>query len=168
MVSSKQLLVFSAITDILTIFADSEIGGQYEFDYDVITNYINSIKMSVDYFDDTTKEEIYNHFTQDIYNGYPVWRMLKLTPWTQEMVEDTFRQECELLYKEECKKYKCLTCRYYQVRTTEFGIIDKCIYEENHKEVTSKLTGRERHPQLPKYREGPFELKEQCDKYDCK
>ena len=53
-------MIFSAIIDILTIFADTEIGGQYEFDYDAIDNYIGSFKCGAEYFDYSTKEEIYD------------------------------------------------------------------------------------------------------------
>lgn len=46
---SKQLMIFSAIIDILTIFVDTEIGGQYEFDYDAIDNYISSFGCQAEY-----------------------------------------------------------------------------------------------------------------------
>ena len=114
-ITAKQLMACSAIIEILQIFADSEIGGQYEINYEAVANYIDSIKFSADYFECQTKEEIYERFTEDIYAGLPVWRWLKLSEWTMNMVERTFEDECQAEYRELCKKYKCLTCKYHKV-----------------------------------------------------
>ena len=164
-ITEKHLLIFSAITDILKIFADTEIGGQYDFNYEEIAKYLNSLKSVNDYWSSDTKEEIYETFTKDIYEGYPVWRMLKLTPWTSNMIEKSFTKDCEQLYNEECKKYKCLSCRYYKVINTELGPLDNCTYEEQHTYNISKSSSTGRKHWLPKRKE-PFELKTQCLQYE--
>lgn len=163
----RDLIVFSAITDILRIFADTEIGGQYEFDYEKIANYLDSPKVHNDYWGCKTKEEIYQRFTEDIYNGYPVWQMLKLSPWTAKMVEKSFTDFCEQLYNDSCKKYKCLTCKFYLVIDTSLGPLDKCVYREEQLKLNNskRMTGREKH--FDSYRES-FTLKEQCDFYEQK
>ena len=158
---TKQLIIFSAITDILTIFADTEIGGQYEFDYDAIDNYIGSFKCQAEYFDYITKDEIYEKFMQDIYNGLPVWRFLKLPDWTMNMVEDSFRVECENELEQLKKIYKCLTCQYYSVEKLSVGLIwQKCKYEKEqnkHKRMCDK--------RFVLKREEPFTMKTKCDNY---
>ena len=53
--TSKHLLIFSAITDILKIFADTEIGGQYDFNYDAIADYLNGLRVVHDFFEYNTK-----------------------------------------------------------------------------------------------------------------
>lgn len=155
--TTKQLLIYSAILDILKIFADTEIGGQYDFNYEEIANYLNSLKSINDYWECDTKEDIYERFTDDIYNGYPVWRMLKLSPWTAKMVEKSFTDECEKLYQNECKKYKCLTCKYYKIINTMLGPLDNCTYVDPTKSRGS----------IPHRRE-PFKLKKRCSKYVVK
>jgi len=90
-IQPKQLITCSAIIDILRIFADTEIGGQYEIDFEAVCNYLDSMRFGVDYFNCSTAEEIYERFTEDIYNGLPVWRFLKLPEWTMKMVERHFR-----------------------------------------------------------------------------
>lgn len=158
---TKQLIIFSAITDILTIFADTEIGGQYEFDYDAIDNYISSFKCSAEYFDYSTKEEIYDRFTQDIYNGLPVWRFLKLPEWTMKMVEDSFRVECENELEQLKKIYKCLTCQYYHTEKLTMGLIwQECKYEKEQNKRKRMCDKR-----YVLKREEPFEIKTKCNNY---
>lgn len=160
---SKQLMIFSAIIDILNIFADTEIGGQYEFDYDAIDNYISSFKCQAEYFDYQTKDEIYAKFTQDIYNGLPVWRFLKLPNWTMNMVEKSFKTDCENEFEQLKKIYKCLTCKYFHSHRLGVGLIyQECKYEETHK---TKLK-RQHDGVLKPRREGAFEMKTRCDNYE--
>lgn len=160
---SKQLMIFSAIIDILTIFADTEIGGQYEFNYDAIDNYISSFKCQAEYFDYKTKDEIYAKFTQDICNGLPVWRFLKLPDWTMNMVEKSFKTECENEMEQLKKIYKCLTCKYFKTERLSSGLLwQECRYEETH-----KAKSKRRHDSILKpRREGAFEMKTKCDNYE--
>lgn len=161
--NSKQLMVCAAIIEILQIFADTEIGGQYEIDYDKIADYINSFRCPVEYFDCSTKEDIYERFTQDIYAGLPVWRWLKLPEWTMNMVERTFEDECQAEYREMCKTYKCLTCKYYESQNTEIGVYQKCNYRDENFDRMYK-----RHSHALRRDEGPFELKKKCKNYQVK
>ena len=111
--NAKTIMITDAIIDILKIFADSEIGGRYEINYEAISDYIESIRCVGDYFECSTKEEIYNRFTEDIYNGLPVWRFLILSDWTSNMVEKSFTAECEAEKERMYKTYKCFTCLLY-------------------------------------------------------
>lgn len=160
-ITPKHLMVFSAIMDILKIFADSEIGGQYEFDYEVIASYIDSYKMATDYFYCKTKDDFYNRFTEDIYNGFPVWRMLKLPKWTYDMVEKTFKSDCEAEFEAYKKQYKCFTCKHYRQKQTDIGVLMSCNFEDSKTSLKS-TTGREPHSCN---RKEPFRLQEQCNNY---
>lgn len=161
--NAKQLMICAAIIEILQIFADTEIGGQYEVDYDKIVDYVNSFRCSADYFECSTKEDVYERFTQDIYAGLPVWRWLKLSEWTMKMVERTFEDECQAEYREMCKRYKCLTCKYYETQNTMLGVYQKCNYR---KEEPNRMYNR--HSHLLKRDDGPFELKKKCKNYKVK
>lgn len=157
----KQLIIFSAIIDILTIFADTEIGGQYEFDYDAIDNYISSFKCGAEYFDYSTKEEIYDRFTQDIYNGLPVWRFLKLPDWTMNMVEKSFKTDCDNEFEQLKKIYKCMTCKYFKVERLSLGLLwQECEYDKIQK---SKF---KRWHKLESRQDGVFKMKTACDNYE--
>ena len=109
----KQLMACSAIIDIVRIFADTEIGGQYDVNYNAICNYLDSLKFIIDYSDCDTKEDVYERFTRDVYKGLPIWRFLILPEWTKNMVEASFEQE--ILNK--VNKYKCLTCNFIDTKT---------------------------------------------------
>ena len=171
-IQPKQLITCSAIIDILRIFADTEIGGQYEIDFEAVCNYLDSMRFGVDYFDCNTTEEIYERFTKDIYNGLPVWRFLKLPEWTMKMVEKTFQNECDQTHMEMKRTYKCLSCKYLYVRNTSFGVLQECKYEkikEKEEEEAYRRNNINSHREFHKfrpYRKGPFELKQECDNYE--
>ncbi len=125
----RQLNIYEAITDILKVFIASEIGTDVEFDNKAISNYIDSFTCSVHFWDAKTKEDVYEQFTNDILNGYPVWRMVKLSEWTMKMVEQSFQSECDEAMERAKKKLKCLTCKYYSETQTQLGVIRKCSHE---------------------------------------
>ena len=160
--TEKQIMACAAIIDILRIFADSEIGGQYEFDYAAIAAYLESFKFAANYFECSTKEEVYERFTSDIYAGLPVWNFLVLPEWTKTMVERSFDAECKATFKELCRKYKCLTCTYYEAQNTELGVLSECKYEQSQPRRMSERW------HVLKRRDEPFELQEQCDNYKPK
>ena len=150
--NEKALNIYNAIIEILTIFAESEIGGEYEFDNEVIANYLNT-KAFVDYFDCKTKEEIYEYFTNDILNGAPVFRMLKIPEWTRTMLEKSFEQTVSEERAKAEKTYRCLTCKYYKETHTSYGVALECKRPEKNPRFHS-LTRREE-----------FRLKKSCKDY---
>ena len=159
MIAEQQIAICEAIIEILKIFADSEIGGQYEIDYKALCDYLNSAKCMVNYFNCGSKEEIYEHFTNECIDGLPVWRFLKLPEWTLNMVEKSFKAECEELHKEMQKKYKCYTCKYFKVRNTELGVLAECKYKEDE---PKRMSDR---PLRLARQQGPFEPKKSCKNY---
>lgn len=155
----KYLTIYSAIRDILTIFADSEIGGEYEFNNEVISSYLKN-KAIVDYWECETKEDIYARFTKDVENGYPIWQMLILPEWTKNMVEKSFQEEMKQEEIKAKQTYKCLTCKYYKETITSFGVHRSC---NKNKMSEEKRHGRE--IKFSTVRNGPFKLKKSCKDY---
>ena len=47
------------------------------------------------------------------------------------MLERDFQKEEAKAQEMAAKKYKCLTCKYYYQRETEFGLLCKCLNEES-------------------------------------
>lgn len=168
MVAPKTLDIYNAIVDILRIFADTEIGGQYEINNAAVADYLNSFACSAHFFDENDKEAIYQKFTEDILNGYPVYKMLILPEWTMKMVKNLFERERQEEYAEACNKYKCLTCKYLSEKyiNTIGETAYQCFYREEDKsaEHTTKRTGgRERRRQKPDFLN---EFKTECEHYD--
>lgn len=124
--NSRPFDLYEAITDILTVFISSEIGGDVEFDNEAIAEYINSFACVADFWGHHSKEDIYEKFTEDILNGYPVWRMIKLPEWTLKMVEKSFNIECLEAEQRAKKTYRCLTCKHYCEVSTQLGALSKC------------------------------------------
>lgn len=152
----KQLMIISAMIDMLRLFADNEIGGQYEINFDKLCNYIDSIRCVSDYFECDTEEDVYNKFTEDIYNGLPVWRFLILPKWTANMVEKSFNAECQNEYKQMEKTYKCLTCKYFKEQKTIMGILPKCTYDAGSGRTDLRRTSAHK----------PFNIKKRCKNYE--
>lgn len=125
----RQFDLYEAITDILAVFISSEIGSQVEFNNEAIAQYIDSFNCIAHFWDAKTKEDVYKQFTDDILNGYPVWRMVKIPEWTEKMIEKSFSIECFESREAYKKKYRCLTCKYYKEIETQLGILKKCMHE---------------------------------------
>jgi hypothetical protein len=77
------------------------------------------------------------------------------------MVEKTFEDECQVEYREMCKTYKCLTCKYYEAQNTEIGVFQNCTYRE---EQPKRMSDR----RFSLKRDEPFELKKKCRNYEVK
>ena len=128
--TKETLDFYQVITDILDVFIATEIGGAVEYNNEVIAAYITSLNCHLHFFDANTKEEIYQQFTDDILNGYPVWQMVKLPEWTKRMVEKTFAAEQADALEKAKKKYKCLTCKFYEEKKSELGTRRFCHNEK--------------------------------------
>lgn len=127
--AKEALDLYEVITEVLNVFVSTEIGTEVEFDNEVIARYINSFDCALHFFEANTKEGIYEQFTNDILNGYPVWQMLKLPDWTRRMVEKTFATEQAEAWEKAKKRYKCLTCKFYKERRTIAGVLSTCAHE---------------------------------------
>ena len=79
------------------------------------------------------------------------------------MVERTFEDECQAEYRELCRIYKCLTCKYYEAQNTEIGVFQKCNYRDENFDRMYK-----RHFLALRRDDGPFELKNNCKNYQVK
>lgn len=169
MITPKTLNIYNAIVDILRIFADTEIGGQYEINNAAVAEYLNSFACSAHFFDENDKETVYQKFTEDILNGYPVYKMLILPEWTMKMMKDLFERERQKEYTEACNKYKCLTCKYLNekyIKTID-DTLYQCFYQEESvsaEPTIQKRNGRERRRQKP---DALNEFKTECEYY-CK
>lgn len=146
----KQLMYFNVFKDIISIFGQMEIGND-EVDVEELATYLGSDKFFFDTFTTETEEEMQEQITELIENGFPVWRFLKCSDWTKNMIEKSFKTECEQEKEELFKIYKCFTCQYYSCRETQIGLLQKCSHEEKH---GHRLKTREK-----------FSLKKKCKNY---
>ena len=154
--TEKDLLIYQAITQVLTVFAETEIGTNVNLNNEVICSYLNSDDSIADYFDAHTIDECFDIFTTQILNGYPVWRMLDLPEWTLQQLEKEFRDELDREEEEQKRKYKCLTCAYFSEIQCAFGVLREC----KRPIEADKDSWRHMHK-----RKEPLELKETCDYY---
>jgi hypothetical protein len=148
---TKQLMYFNVFKEIISIFGQMEIGND-EVDIEELATYLSSDKFFFDTFTAETEEEMQEQITELIENGFPIWRFLKCSDWTKNMVEKSFKEECEQEKQELFKTYKCLTCQYYTCQQTQIGLLQKCSYEEE--KTKHRIRKREE-----------FNLKKKCKHY---
>ena len=78
------------------------------------------------------------------------------------MVEKSFKTECENELEQLKKIYKCLTCKYFHSHRLSAGLIYReCKYEKMQNE-TKRMCDR----RFILKREESFELKTTCDNYE--
>ena len=147
----KQLLFFNTFKDIISIFGQTEIGIN-EVDVQKLAIYLDSNKFFADSFNLNTEEEIQQYITKIIEQGFPCWMFLKCSNWTKNMIEKSFKIECEQEKQEMEKIYKCLTCQYYSCTQTSIGLFEKCNYTSKNINTLS-------------YSRKEFRLKKTCQSY---
>ena len=154
----KRFEFYSAILDIVKIFAETEI-GTCEVNEEALAEYCSNAKFAVDNFNIKTKEDIYQKITDDILGGFPVWQFLNVSDWTKEMISRSFAKEENKLKEELKRKYKCYTCKYYVGKQTSYGYIEKCSYIESIRSV------HKRDFTLCRTRRDKFKPKKSCKNY---
>ena len=154
--TKKQLVYFNEFKEIVSIFGETEIGTG-EVNIEALAEYLESDKFFVDMFDYKIEDidAIDTYITNLIENGFPVWRYLKISAWTKEMVEKSFTEECKKELKEMKEKYCCLSCKYFYENNTELGLIVKC----------TKPKGLKYFERIDR---DPLEFKESCEYYEYK
>ena len=162
----KRLYYFLAVKDILEIFAETELGSGCEIDIAKVYEYTNSFNFVNDTWEiscnsETLREEIYQKVTDDILNGYPVWRLLILSEWTMNMLEREFQAECDRERKKQEARYKCYKCKYFREDITSLGSFMECKYEPPRAE------GR-RYIDWKRPRGEDFHLKRSCKNFEEK
>jgi hypothetical protein len=148
----KQLVYFNEFKEIVSIFGQTEVGTD-EVDIEALSEYLSSDKFFVDLFDYKTKdiESIDWYITNLIENGFPVWQFLKISDWTKNMIEKSFKKECQEELKELQQTYCCLSCQHYMIKDTSIGLLVRCT-NKNCKQYFGN-------------RNGPLQLQEKCKEY---
>lgn len=158
MTQIKQYMFFNYFKEIIEIFGQTEVGCD-EVDIEALANYLSSDKFFADTYEYHSEEEAKEFITNLILDGFPIWRYLKCSDWTKNMVEKSFSNEMKSEYEKACQIYKCLTCKHYKVTNTMLGVLDECTYTEPTDELKPWLKGR-------KQRGVNFAWKKECKNYE--
>lgn len=158
MTKVKQYMFFNYFKEIIEVFGETEVGCN-QVDIEALGTYLSSDKFWADSWDYNTEDEAKEFITNLILDGFPVWQYLKCSDWTKQMVSKSFEDEVQKEYEEQCKLYKCLTCKHYKVHNTGLGIIDECTYEEPVDQDKPWMRAR-------KQRGVNFVWKKECDNYE--
>lgn len=154
----KQFKYYQAICDIVSIFGETEIGNG-EVDTEAVAHYVNSNSFWNDTFECTKEEDLYELLTNDIIEGMPIWRFLKCSEWTKNMLEQEFQIRINEALEEAHKKYCCYSCEYFKQIETSLGTIYRCEYSEDKEDKIGRKIKR---------RDTLYELKQHCKNYKIK
>lgn len=157
----RKLIYFQALIDIVQLWGQTEI-GDCEVDVEAVADYINSDRFNLmDMWGiGADRDVIYQHITDDILAGFPIWQLLKVSDWTKAMLDRSFRDTAARQEAELKAKYKCYTCKYYKVTETALGLLKEC--------VRPKTNTRGREPSEWRGRREAFSPKKKCKYYEEK
>lgn len=121
----KMLKFYNVLVDFLRIWGNNNIGN-VEINLEKVTEYLLSGRWMVDGYDLRTEDDMYKFVEDEILNGMPIWEFFTVSDWTRGILEKSFKQEVEQIQIEMEQKYDCMTCKYYKVRESDFGISQEC------------------------------------------
>lgn len=160
---TKKYYYFLAIRDIVRLFGEQELCSECEVNVPAVINYIDSYNFNIDTWDTTSKEELYQKITDDILDGYPVWRLLDIPEYKMNILEKELSDKAQKELEQLKKTYKCYTCKYFNETVTSIGILREC----NWKASENYNNGHEHIFKLKRNHE-PFNPKKRCKKYERK
>lgn len=112
---------------IAEIYAQTEIGEGIKVDIPRIAVFVNSPDFeNQECYQITQLSQIYDHITEEILNGFPIFRFLKLTDWQLKMCEKDWQSRINEEEEELKKKYPCKRCIHLHEKYTSLGMICKC------------------------------------------
>lgn len=137
-VKEKKMHFFLAVKDIVELFAEQELGVAYDINVPAVLAYVDSFEFAAHAIECNSKEAIYQLITDDILNGFPVWRLLLCSDWTMNIMERELNRQVQREKEERERKYKCYTCKYFQLDETSIGTFMDCKFLEMHAEETGR------------------------------
>lgn len=159
----KKYFFIEALIKFTEIYAETTYGDA-EINISEIVSYVESPKFIMrDAWTVQSLDDCYQLIEEMVLRGLPIWRFLRISEWSQRMLE----KDLEVLANEQeealKKQYKCFQgCRYYDETLTSLGLLMKCTYKP-----PTIGNGRLRTATFLK-REGSFSPKETCDEYQEK
>ena len=121
------LQFYEVLKEFLELYSNEFIGNNIYINVENVAKYLNSGRYLTRFkINKVSKDELFKEFESDILNGYPIWELLNISDWTRNILELEFKETVKNEFIENCKKYKCLTCKYYKEKHTSFGVIIKC------------------------------------------
>ena len=158
----KKYYYFLAIRDIVRLFGEQELCTECEINVPAVVDYVNSFNFNIDTWEVANKEEIYQKVTDDILNGYPIWRLLDIPEYKMNILERELSRMAEEELERLKKTYKCYTCKYFEEIDISIGIDNKCHWEPPEK--SDKAHGHRF--KLKRWDDEPFKPKKRCKNYD--
>lgn len=141
-INKRKYMFIEALIRFLELYGNNEIGNNVELDFEKISLYINSPTFeNSDLTEFKTIDDIYSYLEKGIleYN-IPLFRFFKLSEYQSKIFEQDHYDRLIQSYKEDCKKYPCLGCIFYNNGVTSIGVYSTC---KCPKEITkSYLTRR--------------------------
>jgi hypothetical protein len=122
----QKLYFFEAIRDFVVLYARNNIGSRIEVNIEEIAKYLTSDRfmfhVQINY---QSKEKMLEMVENDLLNGMPIWKFLKLSKFQYKHLKEEFEEIVEK-QKEKKEIYKCDDCIFYKNQETSIGKILSC------------------------------------------
>ena len=117
---------YEVLNEFLACYAGEYI-GDYTLNTETIANYMESDRFLVTFrIENPTKEHLFKTFEEHVLEGYPIWEFFNLSKWTKSMLEKNFAIDIQKRKEEEARIYKCPTCQFLYLHSTNLGTITRC------------------------------------------
>lgn len=121
------LQFYEVLKEFLELYSNEFIGNNASINIENVARYLNSGRYLTRFkLEKFSKDELFKEFENDVLNGYPIWELLNISNWTRKILELEFKKNIKNELIKNIKKYKCLTCKYYEENHTPYGLIIKC------------------------------------------
>lgn len=138
----RKFIYLEGLIRFLELYAVNEIGN-VEVDIEKCSLYINSPEFeNIDLYEITDIESVYKYLENELLNNIPLFRFLHLSEYQQRILEQEHHDLLMQSYENDCAKYPCLKCIWYNYESTSLGILSQCVLPKE--EITGKIIWKRR------------------------
>ena len=125
---AKRARMVEALVGFVTVFAQENIGENFTINYEAVLNYVEGAKFHfVETFDNHAEiEYCYSIIEEKALNGLPIWRFIKTDDRIIRILENTYQSEVKQAFNEDLKRFRCLSCKYFETQQTSIRNVFKC------------------------------------------
>ena len=140
----RSIITFKHFISFLEIYGQENFGENVEINWPLV--YEQCIKFGLLDFNTQLEEVIFSESDEEfrdkcfmwienqIYEGYPIWRLFHLNNWLRDKLEKELINRCEKEEMDFFNNHKCLKCKYY-VDSVSFIGMDKFSHVYNKKNI---------------------------------
>ena len=137
----RKILIFKYMVQFLEIFGMENYGESAEVNWEKTFNYCTSCglfdfnpeveTLVIHNTDEEFRDNVFVFVEKQVLDGYPVWRLFKMSKWLEDKCEEQLKEEERLKDIKYYNSTRCYRCKYFK-NTLEVGFSHKLSQFELH------------------------------------